>query len=269
MLYVPASRPRMLERLPALPADLAVVDLEDGVAPSEKAAARAHVREAAARRLLEAKAWALRVNADGDAAHEEDLSLAEAVGTPGIVLPKAERAETVARVGSRAAAFGAWVGLVIETARGVAAAGELAAAHPSVALLLLGSADLRLSLRARPDDERRWELHALSEVPLAARAEGCAAVDGVHFRYRDAEGLRKSAAVARDLGYDGKSAIHPDQVAVIHEVFSPTPAEAAWAAAVIEGWARGDGESRGVVVVDGEMIEALHVTLARRILSRV
>lgn len=258
----------MLERFASVRADLALVDLEDGVAAGEKSAAREHLRDAAARGLLEGTPWALRVNPSESPEHEPDLRLAAAIRAPGVVLPKAERTGAVESMSGRAREFGAWTGLVVETAKGVREVRDLAACHPAIAILLVGSADLRLSLRARPDEGRRFELHALGEVLLAARAAGAAAVDGVYFRYRDAEGLRRDAALARDLGYDGKSAIHPDQIPILHEVFAPSAAEIEWARAVIDGWERLAGERHGVVVVNGEMIEALHVTLARRILSR-
>ena len=103
---------------------------------------------------------------------------------------------------------------------------------------------------------------------LAARRYGHLAIDSVHFRYQDDAGLRAHAAIARGLGYDGKSCIHPSQVPVIHEVYASTPDEKAWAERVLAAWTAGDGNAMGVVAMDGEMIEALHVTLAERILNR-
>jgi citrate lyase beta subunit len=144
----------------------------------------------------------------------------------------------------------------------------LAGSNERIDLLIYGAADLRRSLGARPDPERRWETLALQEILLAARMHGCEAIDSVYFHYQDPEGLVKHARVARDLGYDGKSCIHPDQIALIHEVFSTTEEERAWAEKVLAAWDDQEGEKSGVITLEGEMIEALHLEVARRILSR-
>jgi len=268
VLYVPASRRDRLARIAGLGADLAVVDLEDGVAPPDKDAARAHVRAAVADGVLPAGGWALRIHAVGSPWHEDDLDLVAETRPPMAVLAKAENVDAVAGLAGVWAGHGTATGLMIETARGLGRARELAAAHPRVAMLVLGSADLRLSLGARPDPDRAWERLALSEMLLAARMHGCAAIDGVYFRFRDEAGLVHAAGIARALGYDGKSCIHPAQIEPIHRVFASTPDEVRWARAVLDAWRDGRGDGRGVVVVDGEMVEALHVDLARRILDR-
>jgi citrate lyase beta subunit len=259
----------MLGKLPTLPADAVVIDLEDGVAPVEKSAARACVLRARQEGLLDAgPAWSLRVNAADSRWFVEDLELAVELRPPRILLAKSDSVDSVAFVGSSCSGWGGRLGLMIETARGVGRARELAGCHPSVDMLVYGSADYRLSIGARPDPARAWERHALHEILLAARMHGCAAIDAVHFHYRDAEGLRRDALVARDLGYDGKSCIHPAQVSTLHEVFCSSPEEIRWARRVREAWSEQDGQRRGVVVADGEMIEALHLRLAERILAR-
>lgn len=269
LLYVPASRPRMLAKLPSLQADGVVIDLEDGVAPDAKSIARANLRAAALARVLdEGPPWSLRVNSADSSWHDDDLGLAVELRPPRVVLAKAEEIDRVASLGSQVSDWDGRVGLMIETARGVGRARELAAAHPSVDLLVYGSADYRLAIGARPDPGRDWERHALHEILLAARISDCMAIDSVFFRFLDAEGLRGDARVARDLGYDGKSCIHPAQVSTIHEIFASTAEELEWARAVLRAWSEQDGESRGVVVLDGEMIEALHVRVAERLLSR-
>jgi len=267
LLYVPATRPAALDKLATLPADACVIDLEDAVAPGAKDDARAAVRAALKDgRLAAGGAWSLRVNAAGSAWHEEDLALLSECRPARAVLPKAERAIDVVRLAALASAAGASVGLVLETAAGIGRAKELAGAHPAVDLLILGSADLQRSLRARPDPERRWEAHALAELLLAARMTGAAAIDSVYFHFRDEEGLKRHALAARDLGYDGKSCIHPAQVAPIHEVFRSTPAELAWARRVLAAFE--DPAPGAIRVVDGEMLEALHLPIAQRILAR-
>ena len=268
LLYVPASRPHMLAKLASLPADAVVLDLEDGVAADDKAAARDHLRDAAERgRLGPGLPWSLRIHGPGTPWHAADLDLVDELRPPRVILAKAETPESVALAVERTALAPTRVGLMIETARGVGRARELASAHDSVDLLVLGSADLRLSLGARPAADRRWEMAALGEVLLAARMHGCHAIDSVYFPYRDAEGLAAHARIAREMGYDGKSCIHPDQVRTIHEVFSSTAEELAWAHGVLRAWVDQDGARNGIVVFDGEMIEALHLEVAERILE--
>jgi citrate lyase beta subunit len=269
VLYVPASRRKYLDRIPTLPADLVVVDLEDGVAAPEKEIARENVRNAVASGTLGGgRAWMLRVNAGPAGPPHDDLTLVGFARPNLVVLPKAEDPEFVRELAGRIAEQGVSIALMIETATGVARAMDLLAVHPAVSMVIVGSADLRLSLGARPDPGRAWELHALSHVLLAARRFGRCAIDSVYFRYRDDDGLRAHAAIARNLGYDGKSCIHPSQVATIHEVYASTPEEKDWAKRVLAAWAAGNGAAAGVVAVDGEMIEALHVAVAERILGR-
>jgi citrate lyase subunit beta/citryl-CoA lyase len=269
VLYVPASRRKFLEKIPSLPADLVLVDLEDGVAPGDKEAARDNVRSAVTSGVLGGdRPWMLRVNGGRFGPPPEDLTLLGFAKPAIVVLPKAEDPEFVRALATRIADLGAATALMIETATGVARAMELMGAHAAVCMAIVGSADLQISLRARPDSGRSWEHHALSRVLLAARRYGHLAIDSVYFRYRDDEGLRAHAAFARILGYDGKSCIHPSQVAVIHDVYKSTPEELAWARRVLAAWVAANRGAEGVVAIDGEMIEALHATLAERILER-
>lgn len=259
----------MLAKIARLDADGIIVDLEDGVAPREKETARRHVREAAEAGVFDGvRSWMLRINPVASPWHDADGALAEAVRPPRVLLPKAEDPIGVAAVATRFAAFGIRLGLVVETALGVANARALATAHPAVDLLVIGSADLRSSLGGPEDAGRAWERHALAEVLLAARLGGCEAIDGVYFRFRDDEGLRRHAAIGRALGYDGKSCIHPSQIAVIHEVYASTAEERRWAERVVAAWKAQDGDRQGIVVADGEMIEGLHLAVAERILAR-
>lgn len=266
---MPAGERRMLAKLRELAADALVLDLEDGVAPRGKDAARANLREAYAEgRLALEIPWLLRINPPSMPEHEDDLALAEALRPAGIVLPKAEDPEHVIVLARRLEGLGIATALGLETARGVGRARDLATCHSAVRMLIYGAADLRLSLGARPDPDRAWERHAMGEILLAARMQRAAAIDGVYFRYRDLEGLARHAGIARDLGYDGKSCIHPCQIEPIHAAFAPTPDEIAWASRILTAWRAEGGSELGVIVVEGEMIESLHTELARRILAR-
>jgi citrate lyase subunit beta/citryl-CoA lyase len=258
----------MLEKIARLGADVFVVDLEDGVAPDEKSRARDHVREVAASGVLSDRRWALRVNAVGTRDHEHDLDLVAAIAPPIAVLPKVEDVDAVAGIAGAWAGHGTSTALMIETPRGVGRVRELSRAHPRVVALLYGSADLRLGIGAPPAEDRGWERHAMSEIVLAARMHGCLAIDAVHFRFRDLAALEHDASIARAIGFDGKSCIHPGQIETIHRVFQPSDGEVAWAEQVLRAWHELDGQRRAVVVVGDEMIEALHVVVARRILDR-
>lgn len=269
VLYVPASRQRYLEKVPTLAADLVLVDLEDGVAPAQKDAARDHVRAAVASgHLGRERPWMLRLNGGRLGPPAEELTLVGFAKPAIVVLPKAEDPQFVHALAARFADHGAATALMIETAAGVARAMELMSAHASICMAIVGSADLRMSLHARPDPSRVWEHHALSQILLAARCYGHCAIDSVYFHFKDDVGLRAHAAIARHLGYDGKSCIHPEQVPAIHEVYASTPEEILWARRVLAAWDAGNGAAKGVVAMEGEMLEALHVTAAQRILDR-
>lgn len=269
VLYVPAFRAERLATASFLAADAYIVDLEDGIGPDEKERARETVRRCAEEGAFHAlPLWMLRVNAPGSPWHEDDLSLAEALRPPLVVLPKAEDPQETADLAGWFAGHETGTALMIETAAGVAAARELAASHEGVEMMILGSADLRRSLRAQPDGDRMWERHAMAEVLLAARARDLTAIDSVYFHFRDTEGLRRHASIGRRMGYDGASCIHPSQIPVLHEVFAPTPEEVAWAERVLAEWEAAGRDGRAVLVVEGEMIESLHAGIARRILNR-
>lgn len=269
VLYVPAFRAERLATASFLAADAYIVDLEDGIGPDEKERARETVRRCAEEGAFHAlPLWMLRVNAPGSPWHEDDLSLAEALRPPLVVLPKAEDPQETADLAGWFAGHETGTALMIETAAGVAAARELAASHEGVEMMILGSADLRRSLRAQPDGDRMWERHAMAEVLLAARARDLTAIDSVYFHFRDTEGLRRHASIGRRMGYDGASCIHPSQIPVLHEVFAPTPEEVAWAERVLAEWEAAGRDGRAVLVIEGEMIESLHAGIARRILNR-
>ena len=254
----------MLAGIARLSADAFVIDLEDGVAEAGKSAARDNLvgwMDAAG--VEKTRVW-IRINAATHPEHVADVETVESLFPAGVLLPKVEDARDLTALRER---FGPTVriGAMIETARGVAKAFELAAVCE---MLVLGSADLRSSLGARADAARDWERASLDRLLLAARANGAAAIDSVYFRFRDVEGLRRHVTIARNLGYDGTSCIHPAQIPVIHEVHAPSPDEVEWAEQVLEAWRTQDGENRGVVVMKDEMIEALHAVQARRLLAR-
>jgi citrate lyase subunit beta/citryl-CoA lyase len=265
LLYVPASSEAMLRKAGSRGADVLIVDLEDGVLPDAKAEARARA-EGLWPELDQAGAEVLlRANAPGSPWHDDDLLAAARIRPAGLVLPKCEDPAGIAAVGARLGGIPLFP--MVETARGVLAAAQLSRV-PGVAGLLFGAADFRASVRAGRDPEEGELLVARSSLVLAARAGGVDAFDTPFFEYRDEAGLERSAQRARLLGFDGKTAIHPVQVAVINRAFSPTDAEVARARRVVEALAAAAREGRGVATVDGEMVEALHAAEARRTLDR-
>jgi citrate lyase subunit beta/citryl-CoA lyase len=269
-LYVPGANARALEKARGLPADAVIVDLEDAVAPAAKDAARAQALAA-----LAAEGWraerVLRVNAAETAWGAADLEAAARSGADAVCLPKAESPEQVRAAAEALARAGApdalalWA--MIETPRGVLAAREIAASSPRLACLVAGTSDLVKDLRARHTPGRAEVLTSLSLVLLAARAQGLAALDGVHLDLADAAGFEAACRQGRDLGFDGKTLIHPSQLEPANRVFAPTAEELLAARRIVDAHAEAEAGGRGVVVVDGRLVEALHVAEARRVIA--
>ena len=265
LLYVPASSEAMLRKAGSRGADAIIVDLEDGVLPGAKEDARARAERLWPGLDFGGSEALFRVNAPGTPWHEADLDAAARIRPAGVVLPKCEDPAVVAGVAARI--HGTPLFLMVETARGVLAAPELARA-PLAAALLFGAADFRASVRASRDPDEAELLLARGTLVLAARAAGIEVFDTPFFEYRDEAGLERSARRARTLGFDGKTAIHPGQVAVINRVFAPTAGEIERARAVVAALEAAAREGRGVATVGGEMVEALHAAEARRTLAR-
>lgn len=265
LLYVPASSEAMLRKAGSRGADAVIVDLEDGVLPDAKEDARARAERLWLELDLGGSEVLLRVNAPGTPWHEADLDVAARIRPAGVVLPKCEEPGRVAAVAARLGA--APLFLMVETARGVLAAAELARV-PGAAALLFGAADFRASVRASRDPGEAELALARGTLVLAARAAGIEAFDTPFFDYRDDAGLERSARRARTLGFDGKTCIHPGQVAIVNHVFSPSEEEVARAERIVAALETAAREGRGVATVDGEMVEPLHAAEARRTLAR-
>ena len=269
-LYVPGASARALEKVPGLDADVVIVDLEDAVAPAAKEEAR-RAAVAAIRRGLGRAEIVLRVNGAGTPWVEADLVAAAASGADAVLIPKVDGPEVVRDAGRRLAAAGApdamalWA--MIETPRGVLRAAEVADASPRLACLVAGTSDLVKDLRARHTPGRTEVLLSLSLVVLAARAAGLAALDGVHLDLADDAGLAEACRQGRDLGFDGKTLIHPRTIAAANLAFTPGDEETARAGRIIQAHAEAEAAGRGVVVVDGRLVESLHVAEAHRVVA--
>jgi (3S)-malyl-CoA thioesterase len=256
-LFLPASNPRAIEKARGLDADMIILDLEDAVKPEDKdsarAAAVAAVGEGFGHRLC-----AIRVNAIDSAEYAADIAAAAASACDFVVAPKVESARDADAI---AEACGKPLLTMIETAMGVLAAAEIAAV-PGVGGLIAGVNDLRVSLGIPAGMGREGLSLSLQMVVLAARASEVWALDGVFNALDDPEGLAAESRQGRALGFDGKSLIHPNQVAVAQAAFGPTEAELAEAHALLAAFGGGAERFRD------RMIEAMHVDQARRLIER-
>jgi citrate lyase subunit beta/citryl-CoA lyase len=268
LLFMPGANSRALEKARELPADGLIFDLEDAVAPDVKTAAQANVAAALRQGGYGRRELVLRVNPLDSEWGEEDLVAAAALPLHAVLLPKVESAdrvrETVARLDHAGAPPGLAIWCMIETPRGVLAAAEIAAASPRVAALVMGTSDLTKDLHAREMPDRAPLLTSLQLVLLAARANGLAALDGVHLDLKDDEGFAAACAQGRALGFDGKTLIHPKQIAAANAAFAPSAEEVAQARKVIAAHDEALAAGKGIAVVDGRLIENLHVEAAHR-----
>lgn len=270
-LYVPGSNARALEKARAFDADVLLFDLEDAVAPAAKELARRQVMVAVAAGGYGPRELVVRVNGPGTPWGDDDLATAARSGADAVLLPKVESAEEVRSAEAALVEAGApgalalWA--MIETPRGVLEAPSIAEATPRLACLVTGTSDLTKELGARHTPGRTEVLTSLSMIVLAARAHGLACLDGVHLDLTDEAGFEGACRQGRDLGFDGKTLIHPRTIAAANRAFAPSEAELAAARAVVAAHAEAEAKGQGVVVVDGRLVEALHVEAAKRLLA--
>jgi citrate lyase beta subunit len=261
LLFAPGNDERKLERALAAGADTVVADLENAVPAGEKERARELTRNVLAGGSSETLVT-VRVNAAGSALFADDLRAVASLELAAVVLPKATP-EAVAALGPD----GPCVIAIVETAPGLRSAYETASS-PRVEALVLGAVDLGLELGLEPRADGQEVLYARSQLVVDSAAAGIRSpFDLVHTDTRDAEGLEAECRLARSLGFRGKACIHPGQVEVVNRVFSPTAEEVARAGRVVEAYERAAEEGRGVVALDGEMIDLPVVERARRILA--
>ena len=267
---MPGSNPRALAKARALPADGLIFDLEDAVAPDAKEGARAAVAAALGAAGYGARELVLRVNGLDTPWGEADIAAAAAMPVDAVLLPKVDSAEEVRLAVSLLAAAGApdkAVWAMLETPLGILDARAIAGASPLLAALVLGTSDLTKELHALHTRDRLPLMTALGLAMLAARAHGLAILDGVHLDLSDDEGFAVSCRQGRELGFDGKTLIHPKQIAAANTAFAPSPDEIAWSRRIIAAHAEAAAAGKGVVLVDGRLVEGLHVENARRLVA--
>jgi len=262
---MPASNVRALDKARSLPADCIIIDLEDAVAPVMKEIARQQAIEAVQADGYGVREVAIRINAADTAWFEDDLAAVIASDVHAIVLPKVEDAETVQHVADRLPeGMALWA--MIETPRGVANVESIALSHSRLQVLVVGTSDLAKELRIPHRSDRLGFLYSLSRCVGAARIAGVDIIDGVHLDIADSDGFAAVCEQGRALGFDGKSLIHPNQIDVANKIFAPDAAEVGRAKRIVAAWQEAAAAGKGVAVLDGKLVENLHVADAERIL---
>jgi citrate lyase subunit beta/citryl-CoA lyase len=269
---MPGSNARALEKAKTIAADALILDLEDAVAPAAKADARAAVCAAVTAGGYGAREIVIRINALESPWGRDDLVAAAAAGPDAILLPKPGSADEIDRASRAIRQAGApdktrlWA--MIETPRAVLNVREIAAAahhaDSRLSVFVLGTNDLVKETRAELGPDRLPALMWLSTAVTAARAYGLDVLDGVYNAFKDMDGYRRECLQGRALGFDGKTLIHPEQVAIANEVFAPNDEEVAFAHKIIAAFELPENAGQGVITVDGRMIELLHAEMARR-----
>jgi len=265
VLYIPASKERAMEKARGLPVDAIIFDLEDAVAVEEKVNARALLGETLAAGGYGPRARIVRINGLDTPWGAEDAAALPAEADA-VLLPKVDGPEHLDALAELVRPDVA-IWAMMETPLGVLNA-QAIAAHPRLEGFVLGTNDLAKDLGVRSRSDRLPLLTALQHCMLAARAHGIVAVDGVYNAFRDEEGLQAECAQGRDLGFDGKTLIHPAQVAIANAAFAPTADEIDLAGRQIAAFDEATSQGLGVAVVDGRIVENLHVETARAILAK-
>ena len=263
-LYIPGSRPRALDKARGLPVDVILFDLEDAVSPDEKTTARATLAEELGKGGYGNRLKVVRINGLDTGWGTEDAKAADAMDCDAVLLPKVNSA---ADVDALAAITGKPIWAMMETPLGVLNALEIAA-HPKLEGFVLGTNDLAKDLNTRHRADREPLLTSLQLCLLAARAHGVVAVDGVYNAFKDEDGFKVECEQGRDMGFDGKTLIHPAQVAIANAAFAPTQAEIDLATRQIAAFAEAEAEGQGVAVVDGKIVENLHIVTAKATLAK-
>ncbi len=268
VLYMPGSNARALEKGRTLAADALILDLEDAVAPDQKAVARQQICDAISEGGYGMRELLVRVNGLQTEWGYEDITTMATSGAHGIVLPKVESADAIRMVENVLVENGApddlniWC--MIETPLGVLHAERIALASTRTAGFVMGTSDLAKDVHAAHTKERLPMLYSLTHCLLVARAYGLCILDGVHLDLSDDEGFYHSCIHGRELGFDGKTLIHPKTIDKANEVFAPDEQEVEWSRRIIKAFGDAQAEGQGVVLVDGKLIENLHVEAAKR-----
>ena len=272
VLYMPASNPRVLEKARTLPADALLLDLEDAVSPDAKQDARAAAVAAANSGAYGHREVLIRVNGLGSEWWKEDIKAVAASQAHGVVFPKVSAATDLGEVDAEltdagaAADFPLWA--MMETAKGILAADAIAQSSKRLAGFCVGTADLAKDLQCAHPADRAPMLTALQTTVLAARGNGLFVLDGVHVDLNDTTGFEAACRQGRDMGFDGKTLVHPKQIEVANRIFAPTDDDVAHARRLITAHAEAQARGAGVTTLDGRLVESLHVEQAERLIAK-
>ncbi|MFN4937912.1 HpcH/HpaI aldolase/citrate lyase family protein [Bradyrhizobium sp.] len=275
LLFMPGSNARALEKGRNLPADGLILDLEDSVAPDAKAAAREQIAKAVAADGYGKRELLIRINSLDTAWWADDVAMAGQAATDGILVPKVSTVEDLRLVSDRLAEVGADPALkvwaMIETARAVLDADRLAAtvheAGSRLAGFVFGPNDISRETRIRMLPGRATMLPMISHCILATRAHGLEILDGPYSDFANTDGFAQECIQARDLGFDGKTLIHPGQIDACNAIFTPPAEEVAAARRIIAAFELPENASRGAIQIEGRMVERLHADMARRTIA--
>jgi (3S)-malyl-CoA thioesterase len=266
VLYIPASKERALDKARSLPTDAIIFDLEDAVAPEAKPEARATLAAALKQGGYGKRAKIIRINALTTEWGLEDVRALKDAGADAILLPKVNTPSDVDNlIDLLGPDMAVWT--MMETPMSVFNAREIAA-HRQVEGLVTGTNDLNKDLGSRMRTDRLPLMLALQSIIMAARAARIVAIDGVYNRFRDGDGLKVECEQGRDLGFDGKTLIHPAQIEAANTAFAPTASEIDLAKRQIAAYEESQASGQGIAVVDGTIVENLHVIAAGRILAK-
>ena len=268
-LYMPGSNARALEKARTLPADVVILDLEDAVAPDAKDAARTQVCDAVKAGGFGDREVVIRTNGLDTPWFAADIAAAESAGPAAVLVPKVSTVADVRRIEAALAAAPASLALwaMIETPLAILNLREIAAEVAQkgrLAVFVVGTNDLVKETRADLSAGRAPAMYWLQATVTAARAYGIDVLDGVYNNFRDMDGYRRECLEGRTLGMDGKTLIHPDQIALANELFAPKPDEVAWGRKIIAAFEDPSAVGKGVITLDGKMVELLHRDMALR-----
>jgi len=266
VLYIPASKPRALDKARGLPTDAIIFDLEDAVTPDEKSAARDTLAEALATGGYGPRMKIIRINGLDTEWGADDAKAAAAMGADAILLPKVNAPADLDALAAITGDTPLWA--MMETPLGMLNAADIAA-HPKLQGMVMGTNDLAKDLQTRFRADRLPMMAGLGLCVLAGKAHGVALIDGVYNAFKDDDGLKIECDQGRDMGFDGKTLIHPAQLEVANQAFSPSESEIELAQRQIAAFEETEAAGQGVAVVDGKIVENLHVATARETLSKL
>lgn len=271
LLYMPATNERAMEKSRQLPVDGVILDLEDAVAPAEKPRARNAMVDALRRGGFGHREVIVRVNGLDTPWGQEDLHTVASLPVDGVLIPKVRSSSDVITARTHLCQSGGGADLPLwlmgETVEFVLGGAAILAADEALGAVVAGVNDLAKTMRVPLSENRLGLLPALSYCVLAARQAGIDIIDGVYLDLTNEKGLRAECQQGRELGFDGKSLIHPAQVEITNTIFGVTEEDAARAREIIDAWSKAEAQGQGVVVVRGQMVEQLHVDEAHRLLA--